>query len=66
MPFKDLLKEKNKRLNDVPLALQTKVQKQQKKVISKTLKEINTLTTNSSGEIIINSANSDLLVYSNQ
>ncbi len=55
--FTNLINEKNKRLDSVPLALQTTVQKQQKKVLSNVLKQINKLEINKAGELIINAAN---------
>lgn len=54
--FETLLKEKNKRLESIPLALQTTLEKQQRKTIAKILKELNTLET-SGGNIVINSKN---------
>lgn len=54
--FESLLKEKNARLEEVPLALQTTVQKQQKKIISQILKELSALETKD-GLIVINNKN---------
>lgn len=56
MSFKSLLEEKNKRLDSVPLAMQTVLEKQQAKILKQIIAEIGTLTT-VDGRIKIDAAN---------
>lgn len=58
--FEELLKEKNKRLEQIPLNLQTAIQKQQKKVLSKIIAQLDRLD-KVSGQIKINSSNLRLI-----
>ena len=58
--FKSLLTDKNNRLEEIPLALQTVVQKQQKKIITQILSELSQLDT-INGQIKINSKNLKLI-----
>lgn len=45
MSFKSLLEEKNKRLEEVPLAMQTVLEQQQSKILKQIIAELGTLTT---------------------
>jgi len=54
--FEELLKDKNKRLEEIPMALQTAVQKQQKKVLEDVLGKLSQLDVKD-GQIKINSKN---------
>lgn len=54
--FESLLKDKNRRLEEIPLALQTTVQKQQRRVLNDIISQLDTLTT-VNGKIKIDSAN---------
>lgn len=45
MTFDELLKEKNKRLDSVPLAMQTALERQQSKILKQLIAEMSTLTT---------------------
>lgn len=54
--FENLLKEKNDRLNDIPLKLLTVVEKQQKEILNNIISELSTLTT-VDGQIKINAEN---------
>lgn len=54
--FEDLLKEKNDRLEQIPINLQTVVEKQQKRVLSDVLGQLDKLT-KINGQIKINSEN---------
>ena len=56
MSFKTLLEEKNKRLDSIPLAMQTVLEKQQAKILKQIIAEIGTLTT-VDGRIKIDAAN---------
>ena len=58
--FKTLLLKKNARMNSVPEALQTVVEKQQQRVLNRIIALVNTLET-SGGKIIISSKNIDLI-----
>lgn len=60
--FDELLKEKNNRLEQIPIALQTVVEKQQKQVLNEVLSQLDKLE-KINGQIKINSAN--LKVISN-
>ena len=59
--FKDLLLKKNARMNSVPEALQTVVEKQQQRVLTRIIAQVNSLET-SGGKILINSKNIDAIV----
>ncbi len=54
--FEKLLKEKNKRLNDIPAEFLTVVEKQQKVILNDIISQLNSLTT-VDGKIKINAAN---------
>lgn len=54
--FDKLLKQKNKRLNDIPLEFLTEVEKQQKGVLNEIIQQLSRLTT-VNGQIKINAAN---------
>lgn len=56
MSFKTLLEEKNKRLESVPLAMQTALEKQQSKILKQLISDLSTLTT-VDGKIKIDAAN---------
>jgi hypothetical protein len=56
MSFESLLKEKAKRLEDIPLSLQTTLEKEQSRVLKEVLKDLSNLDTKD-GAIIINNAN---------
>ena len=56
MSFESLLKEKSKRLEDIPLALQTTLEKEQSRVLKEVLKDLSTLDTKD-GIIEINNNN---------
>lgn len=55
--FESILRDKNDRLNDIPLALQTVVEKQQNKVINGILSKLSKLDVTASGDIVISSKN---------
>ena len=61
MSFESLLKQKNKRLEDIPLELQTLVEKQQGKVLNGILDQLNSLET-VNGKIKINNSNLNSIV----
>jgi len=56
MSFESLLKEKSKRLEDIPLSLQTTLEKEQSRVLKEVLKDLSSLDTKD-GVISINNAN---------
>lgn len=54
--FEDLIKQKNKRLEDIPLELQTLAEKQQKRILNEIISELDKLE-RVNGKIKINNAN---------
>ena len=56
MSFESLLKDKEKRLEKIPLAMQSVLEKQQSKILKQIISELNTLTT-VDGKIKIDAAN---------
>lgn len=58
--FEELIKQKSKRLNDIPLALQTAFEKQQSGILDEVLMLLNDLDVKN-GEILINKANLSII-----